>query len=102
MVEVARRLREDEKFGGYIHLKTIPECSADLIEQAGRYADRLSINVELPTDEGVKQPGAGESGRRRSGCRWRNLRSKHRGEARADAEDQAPPALRARRASRRR
>ena len=55
MVEVARRLREDEKFGGYIHLKTIPECSPELIEQAGRYADRLSINVELPTDEGVKR-----------------------------------------------
>jgi len=55
MVEVARRLRLDEKFGGYIHLKTIPEASADLIEKAGLYADRLSINVELPTDEGVKR-----------------------------------------------
>ncbi len=55
MVEIARRLRRDEKFAGYIHLKTIPECSQDLIEQAGIYADRLSINVELPTDEGVKQ-----------------------------------------------
>ena len=55
MVEVARRLRVDEKFGGYIHLKTIPECSAELLEQAGLYADRLSINVELPTDEGVKK-----------------------------------------------
>jgi putative DNA modification/repair radical SAM protein len=53
LVEVARRLRVDEKFGGYIHLKTIPECSAELVEQAGRYADRLSINVELPTDEGL-------------------------------------------------
>ncbi|AZO60117.1 MAG: putative DNA modification/repair radical SAM protein [Mesorhizobium sp.] len=55
MVEVARRLRIEEKFGGYIHLKTIPEASAELIEKAGRYADRLSINVELPTDEGVKK-----------------------------------------------
>lgn len=55
MVEIARRLRVEEKFGGYIHLKTIPECSADLIEKAGLYADRLSINVELPTDDGVKQ-----------------------------------------------
>jgi putative DNA modification/repair radical SAM protein len=55
MVEIARRLRIDEKFGGYIHLKTIPESSLDLIEQAGVYADRLSINVELPTDEGVKK-----------------------------------------------
>jgi len=55
MVEVARRLRLDEKFGGYIHLKTIPEASAELIEKAGLYADRMSINVELPTDEGVKR-----------------------------------------------
>ncbi|HWK64747.1 MAG TPA: putative DNA modification/repair radical SAM protein [Rhizobiaceae bacterium] len=55
MVEIARRLRVEERFGGYIHLKTIPECSADLIEKAGLYADRLSINVELPTDDGVKQ-----------------------------------------------
>ena len=55
MVEVARRLRIEEKFGGYIHLKTIPEASAELVERGGLYADRLSINVELPTDEGVKK-----------------------------------------------
>jgi putative DNA modification/repair radical SAM protein len=55
MVEIARRLRVDEKFGGYIHLKTIPECAPELLEQAGLHADRLSINVELPTDEGVKR-----------------------------------------------
>ena len=55
LVEVARRLRLDEKFGGYIHLKTIPECSQELVEKAGLYADRLSINVELPTDEGMKK-----------------------------------------------
>jgi putative DNA modification/repair radical SAM protein len=55
LVEVARRLRVDERFGGYIHLKTIPECSTELLDQAGLYADRLSINVELPTDEGVKK-----------------------------------------------
>jgi putative DNA modification/repair radical SAM protein len=53
MVEVARSLRQDHGFQGYIHLKTIPEASQDLIEQAGIFADRLSINVELPTDEGV-------------------------------------------------
>jgi len=55
LVEVARRLRVEEKFGGYIHLKTIPECAPELLEKAGLYADRLSINVELPTDEGVKR-----------------------------------------------
>ena len=53
MVEVARSLREDHRFSGYIHLKTIPEASPDLLALAGRYADRLSINVELPTVEGL-------------------------------------------------
>lgn len=53
LVEVARKLREEENFSGYIHLKTIPDCDPGLIEAAGRYADRLSINVELPTDEGL-------------------------------------------------
>jgi len=55
LVEVARRLREEEKFAGYIHLKTIPECAPELVEAAARHADRLSVNVELPTDEGVKK-----------------------------------------------
>lgn len=55
MVEVARSLREDHAFAGYIHLKTIPEASPELIERAGRYADRLSINVELPTEQGLQR-----------------------------------------------
>ncbi|MFJ5445505.1 putative DNA modification/repair radical SAM protein [Methylobacillus methanolivorans] len=49
VVEVARSLREDHDFRGYIHLKTIPDASPDLLARAGRYADRLSINIELPT-----------------------------------------------------
>lgn len=53
MVEVARSLREDHRFSGYIHLKTIPEASPELLALAGRYADRLSINVELPTEAGL-------------------------------------------------
>ena len=53
VVEVARVLREVHDFRGYIHLKTIPEASPELMERAGRYADRLSINVELPTEEGL-------------------------------------------------
>jgi putative DNA modification/repair radical SAM protein len=55
MVEVARSLREDHRFAGYIHLKTIPEASPDLLALAGRYADRLSINIELPTEAGLKK-----------------------------------------------
>ena len=46
---VAKTLRQREGFAGYIHLKTIPEASPWLIEQAGLYADRLSINMELPS-----------------------------------------------------
>jgi len=53
LVEVARRLREDHCFAGYIHLKTIPEASPELLAAAGRYADRLSINIELPTAAGL-------------------------------------------------
>ncbi|MEL6289137.1 MAG: putative DNA modification/repair radical SAM protein [Pseudomonadota bacterium] len=54
VVEVARQLRELHDFKGYIHLKTIPEASPELMAAAGRYADRLSINVELPTEDGLK------------------------------------------------
>ena len=53
MVEVARSLREDHHFRGYIHLKTIPDADPELVHQAGLYADRLSINVELPTVAGL-------------------------------------------------
>ncbi|HEX3818505.1 MAG TPA: putative DNA modification/repair radical SAM protein [Chthoniobacterales bacterium] len=49
VIRVARTLRVDHKFRGYIHLKTIPEAAPGLIEEAGRWADRISINIELPT-----------------------------------------------------
>ncbi|MFA5508929.1 MAG: putative DNA modification/repair radical SAM protein [Vulcanimicrobiota bacterium] len=51
IVEVARKLREENGFRGYIHLKTIPGAADDLLLQAGRYADRLSVNIELPTED---------------------------------------------------
>ena len=50
IVRVARTLREQHEFHGYIHLKTIPGAAEGLIDEAGRWADRLSVNVELPTD----------------------------------------------------
>jgi putative DNA modification/repair radical SAM protein len=53
LVEVARSLREDHHFRGYIHLKTIPDADPALVEAAGLYADRVSINVELPTVSGL-------------------------------------------------
>jgi putative DNA modification/repair radical SAM protein len=54
MVLVARTLREQHGFHGYIHLKTIPDAAPELVEQAGRYADRLSINIELPEAASLK------------------------------------------------
>jgi putative DNA modification/repair radical SAM protein len=53
LVLVAKTLRTVHGFKGYIHLKTIPDAAPELIDEAGRWADRLSINVELPTIEGL-------------------------------------------------
>lgn len=50
LVRVARTLREQHAFGGYIHLKAPPGVAKELLEEAGRVADRLSVNTELPTD----------------------------------------------------
>ena len=55
MMRVAKSLRQEHGFAGYIHLKTIPEASPWLIEQAGLFADRMSINLELPSAESLKQ-----------------------------------------------
>ncbi|WP_034160897.1 putative DNA modification/repair radical SAM protein [Sphingomonas sp. ERG5] len=55
IVAVARSLREDHHFRGYIHLKTIPDADPELVHQAGLHADRVSINVELPTASGLKR-----------------------------------------------
>ncbi|MET4896215.1 putative DNA modification/repair radical SAM protein [Sphingomonadaceae bacterium jetA1] len=55
IVEVARSLREDHDFRGYIHLKTIPDADPELVRLAGVHADRVSINVELPTVGGLRR-----------------------------------------------
>jgi putative DNA modification/repair radical SAM protein len=55
LVEVARSLREDHDFRGYIHLKTIPDADPELVRLAGVHADRVSINIELPTADGLKR-----------------------------------------------
>ncbi len=68
MVEVARSLREDHHFRGYIHLKTIPDADPALVHQAGLYADRLSINVELPTAGGLKRLAPEKDGARIEGA----------------------------------
>ncbi|HLI77916.1 MAG TPA: putative DNA modification/repair radical SAM protein [Acidobacteriaceae bacterium] len=55
LIAVAKTLRSVHHFGGYIHLKTIPGCDGKLIEEAGRWADRLSANIELPTQNDLVQ-----------------------------------------------
>lgn len=54
LVLVAKKLRTEQNFNGYIHLKTIPGASDELMQEAGLYADRLSVNIELPTESGLK------------------------------------------------
>ncbi len=54
LLRVVKKLRLEERFNGYIHLKTIPGASDELIKEAGIYADRMSINLEMPTESGLK------------------------------------------------
>ena len=54
MVRVARDLRTVHRFNGYIHLKSIPGASRELVAEAGRYADRLSVNIEIPTERNLQ------------------------------------------------
>lgn len=87
VVEVARRLREEHDFRGYIHLKTIPDAAPELLQRAGRYADRLSINIELPTQQGLSTlaPEKDGSAIRRSMARLRLHIEDAKGQARDDA-----------------
>lgn len=55
LTQVAKTLREEHRFGGYIHLKTIPGAAEELLAEAGRWADRLSVNIELPTPADLNQ-----------------------------------------------
>lgn len=54
LIAVAKKLRQEENFNGYIHLKSIPGASDELMREAGLYADRLSVNIEIPTEKGLK------------------------------------------------
>lgn len=54
LVRVAKKLRQEHKFFGYIHLKTIPGASDEILKEAGLYADRLSVNLEIPTKKGLE------------------------------------------------
>jgi putative DNA modification/repair radical SAM protein len=68
IVEVARSLREDHDFRGYIHLKTIPDADPELVQQAGVHADRVSINVELPSASGLTRLAPEKSAGRIAGA----------------------------------
>jgi len=68
IVEAARLLREEHDFRGYIHLKTIPDADPELIRKAGLYADRVSINVELPTKAGLERLAPEKDGGRIEGA----------------------------------
>lgn len=52
---IAKKLRVDHNFNGYIHLKIIPGASQELVRRAGLYADRISVNIELPSEESLVQ-----------------------------------------------
>jgi putative DNA modification/repair radical SAM protein len=74
LVEVARSLREDHDFRGYIHLKTIPDADPGLVRLAGVHADRVSINVELPTAAGLARLAPEKDGVRIEGA-MKDMRS---------------------------
>lgn len=61
LVEVARRLREDHNFNGYIHLKAVAGASAEVLEKASLYADRLSANIELANESELNKLAPGKS-----------------------------------------
>ena len=54
LLSIVKKLRTEQRFNGYIHLKTIPGASEELIQEAGLYVDRMSINLEIPTEKGLK------------------------------------------------
>lgn len=54
MVRVVKELRTIHRFNGYIHMKSIPGASRELIDEAGLYADRMSVNIEIPTEQNLK------------------------------------------------
>lgn len=64
LVLVARKLREDHGFKGYIHLKTIPDADPEIVAQAGLWADRVSINIELPTTSALTRLAPDKSEKR--------------------------------------
>ena len=61
MLEAVRKLRREFRFNGYVHLKVIPGADQGLIDQAGLWADRVSVNIELPTDRSLRLLAPGKT-----------------------------------------
>ncbi len=55
LIRIAKKLRQEHRFYGYIHLKIIPGASGEIIREAGLYADRLSVNLEIPSEKSLKK-----------------------------------------------
>ncbi len=92
IVEVARALREDHDFRGYIHLKTIPDADPELVRQAGVRADRVSINIDLPTARGLKRLAPEKDGARIEGA-MKDMRAAIDGGADASQRFRSAPAF---------
>lgn len=86
LIRVAKLLREEHEFRGYIHLKTIPDADPLLIAEAGRYADRLSVNIELPTESSLIRLAPEKQVRTIKQA----MQSIHQGESEARAEKSGP------------
>ncbi len=63
MIRVVRKLRQESGFDGYVHMKVIPGCSPGLVREAGLWADRLSVNIELPSDASLRLLAPDKQGR---------------------------------------
>ena len=59
--KIVKKLREEENFNGYIHTKGIPGADKEIVDKVGKYVDRMSVNIELPTDEGLKLLAPGKT-----------------------------------------
>ena len=86
LIRVAKLLREEHQFRGYIHLKTIPDAAPELIAEAGLYADRLSVNIELPTETSLVRLAPEKN----VGSIHQAMHSIHQGEREAQEERRAP------------
>ena len=86
LIRVAKLLRQEHQFRGYIHLKTIPDAAPELIAEAGLYADRLSVNIELPTETSLVRLAPEKN----VGSIHQAMHKIHLGEREAQEERRAP------------